>query len=585
MGMVMFGATAAGAVEVKTIRTGVNAERTRVVFDLTGAVNYEVFTLTHPHRVVIDFHPADIHPDIAFELGAGDVLQRLRYAPRGKHGLRMVLDVSHALAAKDMRLPPAGAYGHRVVLDLSEPARGQPAAAPASLPTAGSVSLRTNTRRELVGEIEKPRPSTPAMVPLLESVGEGPALDAPVADQDPYAVRLLRDGLAGGDSMLEKLKSSVDLDISGEVGLQGRVFFQDPIFPGQSGVNGSVSFQPEFYAEWDDDNQSLLFVPFVRFYQNDPARTHFDVRELGYIYAARAWELRAGVRKVFWGVAESNHLVDVINQTDFVENIDLEDKLGQPMVNVALIQNWGTVDLFVLPGFRERTFPGRDGRFQGPFRIDTDEAEFESSAEDSHIDYALRYSHYIGPIDIGLYHFWGTSREPRFGFKLAPDGEPILFPIYDIIHQTGTDLQATLGSWLLKFEALRRQGQGDTYLAAVGGFEYTYVGVFETAMDVGVLGEYHWDERGRGASSPFNDDLFFGSRLAFNDAADSQVLGGMVSDLNGTGHFLNIEASRRIGDDWKVELEMRLLLEIAPENPLFAFNRDDHIQLELLRSF
>ena len=36
---------------------------------------------------------------------------------------------------------------------------------------------------------------------------------------------------------------------------------------------------------------------------------------------------------------------------DLVENIDTEDKLGQPMLNLAFIQDSGTVDFFVMPYF------------------------------------------------------------------------------------------------------------------------------------------------------------------------------------------------------------------------------------------
>ena len=60
-------------------------------------------------------------------------------------------------------------------------------------------------------------------------------------------------------------------------------------------------------------------------------------------------EVKAGAVKVFWGVTESQHLVDVINQADLVENIDSEDKLGQPMINLSWGKDWGTLELFVLP--------------------------------------------------------------------------------------------------------------------------------------------------------------------------------------------------------------------------------------------
>lgn len=561
-------------VSVTAVRSGVDAERTRVVFDLSGATGYRVFTLKNPHRVVVDFDAANVRQPLSTDLAAAAVIRDLRFAERGTYGLRMVLDVNEAVTPATLKLPPNGAYGHRLVVDL----RAQSSVRP----VPGSVTRAQPARLATV-----PTPATNATAdpPALQLPGAAPSVPQE-PEMAPAGAGFLSAGLAAGDNLLRRMADAVDLDISGRIGAEGRFFFQDPRLNSQHGVYGSLSFQPEFYGTWSEGTHSLLFVPFARLDQHDQRRTHVDLRELSYIYAPGGWELRAGVRKVFWGVAESNHLVDIINQTDFIENIDFEDKLGQPMVNVALIRDWGTVDLFVLPGFRERTFPGREGRFQAPLHVATSAATYESAAENKHVDFAARYSHYFGAFDVGLYHFWGTTREPQFGVTTISSGEPVFFPFYEIIHQTGADVQATIGNWLWKFEALRRQGQGDgTFTAAVGGFEYTYVGVFETAMDVGVLAEYHWDERGKTAFSPFNDDLFVGSRLAFNDAADSQILGGVISDLNGAGHFLNIEASRRFGDVWKLELELRLLMAVDPINPLFSFRRDDYLQLELLRYF
>lgn len=379
--------------------------------------------------------------------------------------------------------------------------------------------------------------------------------------------------------------SAYEFELSGVVATEGRIFPNSERFSGQHGHNGSLYIQPEFYVQWDDGDQSFLFVPFGRLDQGDSRRTHLDIRELTYIKATQAWELRVGLRKVFWGVAESNHLVDIINQTDLVENIDTEDKLGQPMVNLALIRDWGTIDLFVLPGFRERTFPGKSGRLRTPLRVDTSKEDFESAAGNKHVDYAVRYSHYFGDYDVGLYHFWGHSREPRFIPNLTSSNEPVFTPRYDLIHQTGLDLQATKGNWLFKLEALRREGQADTFYATVGGFEYTFVGLAGTAMDLGVIGEYHFDERGEAAFTPFNHDVFVGGRLAFNDAPDTQILGGIVADLNGNANFFNVEASRRLGERWKIEAEARIFFDVDRADPLWSFDRDDYLQLELARYF
>ncbi|MDD7885073.1 hypothetical protein [Flavivirga sp. 57AJ16] len=42
-------------------------------------------------------------------------------------------------------------------------------------------------------------------------------------------------------------------------------------------------------------------------------------------------------------MTESNHLVDIINQTDAVETFDGEEKLGQPMVQLS----WGTDNIIL----------------------------------------------------------------------------------------------------------------------------------------------------------------------------------------------------------------------------------------------
>ena len=374
-------------------------------------------------------------------------------------------------------------------------------------------------------------------------------------------------------------------ELSGFVSGEARIFAHDAQYPRQHEANASFAIQPELYTEWDNGDQSFLLVAYGRSDQGDDRRTHLDLRELTYIKSATNWEIRLGVRKLFWGVAESNHLVDIINQTDLVENIDTEDKLGQPMINIALIQDWGTLDLFALTGFRERTFPGVKGRFRPELRVDTSSASYDSAAENSHIDWALRYSHAIGDFDVGLYHFWGTSRDPILRPKVTRSRELVLAPHYDLIHQTGTDVQATKGNWLLKFEALRRSGQGGTYIAAVGGFEYTFVGIFETVMDLGVLSEYHFDDRGEKALSPFNHDLFAGSRLAFNDAQDTAVLAGISADLDGRSKFFNIEASRRLGSYWKIEAEARVFWDVVASDPFFGIRRDDYLQIELARYF
>lgn len=374
--------------------------------------------------------------------------------------------------------------------------------------------------------------------------------------------------------------SAEDWEVTGFVGLDTQAFWLDAQYQAQdNGLSPSLLLQPEFYWHRDGGRQRVSIVGFARADSTDDERSHADLREAYWGIEGDGWDLTAGVSKVFWGVTESRHLVDVINQTDLVEGIDEESKLGQPLVNLNLQRDYGRIGLFVMPYFRERTFPGIDGRFRAPLVVDTDSPIYESSDEEKHIDLALRYSHYFGDIDIGAHIYEGTSREARF--VVASEGDRLL-PIYDQMTQFGVDVQYTDEAWLWKLEAIARDTRIDSFMAAAGGFEYTFYGISDSSADVGVLLEYLYDDR-NGLSPPTasDNDLFVGTRLALNDADDTSVLAGVAVDLDTQELFLNIEAERRFGDNLSAELQLRAFMNAEPGETLFAIEHDDHVQLRL----
>ncbi len=370
-------------------------------------------------------------------------------------------------------------------------------------------------------------------------------------------------------------------DFSGNISLESRYFPQDGLYNGQENGGVSISLQPEFRKRWDNDRKSFTFIPFYRWDDKDDERSHGDIRQFDTTIATGNWEYQAGISKVFWGVTESQHLVDIINQTDSVENIDGEDKLGQPMLRVSRIFDNGSVGLYVLPYFRERTFPGVSGRLRSPLVVDTDNPRYESSDEEKHVDYALRWNHTFDDVDFGLSYFDGTSREP----ELQLSGNQLV-PFYKQIKQLGLDLQYTSESWLWKLEALRRENTDSGYNAAVGGFEYTFVGINDSSADLGAIVEYHVDSRDELATSPFQKDVFIGARFTLNDAQSTELLAGGVFDLDNNSKSFRIEASRRLGDDVKITLEAQAITSTDFDDPILnALHTDDFIQLEIQRFF
>ncbi len=372
-----------------------------------------------------------------------------------------------------------------------------------------------------------------------------------------------------------------EVQVNGTVGLEQRYFLQDALFAQQNRANGSIFVEAEIYTEFNDGDDSLLFKPYYRLDQNDSERTNGDIRELMWLRVGDDWELRTGIGKVFWGQTESLHLVDIINQTDSIEAIDGEDKLGQPMVNLSLIRDWGTTSIFVLPYFRERTFAGEEGRPRFALPIDIDNAQYESADEEKHIDWALRWQKSIGDWEVGLSYFDGTSREPLLLIDETSE-TAMLTPYYPQIQQLGLDVLAVAGSWLLKFEAIHRDSQFETFSAAVGGFEYTNIGVFDSIYDIGWLMEYQYDGRDNLLLAPAQNDLMVGSRIVFNDIDGTQVLLGIIQDLDHSSSRSGfIEASSRINDNWKWNFNAWLFSSDEPSEPVYQYRRDDFVELTL----
>lgn len=346
----------------------------------------------------------------------------------------------------------------------------------------------------------------------------------------------------------------------------------------------SARLELEFFKDWNEGKDQITVEPFIRIDAEDSERSHADLRQFLWTHYEDNYEFSFGLGHVFWGVTESQHLVDIINQTDAVENIDGEDKLGQPMFHYSYLHDYGTFEAYVLPYFRERTFEGVNGRLNGGIVVDSNNAQYESSSGQSNVDLAARYSHTVGDWDVGLSWFNGTSREPDL-IRLANFSNGTTQAYYPQIQQLSADIQLTTGGWLYKFEAIRRSFDDSIYQnfsALTIGTEYTLVGLFGSNKDLGLLAEYSWDERDDELLSLFQNDAFLGARLAFNDAHDSQVLFGVSNDLDNTGdRFVFLEGATRLASSLTLNIELRLFNSETDTSNLSRLDNDSFVQIGL----
>ncbi len=376
--------------------------------------------------------------------------------------------------------------------------------------------------------------------------------------------------------------TSVEYDIKGYLEYEYRYFPQNDNKKIASKFNHSISTSFDLFVGFTEDDLFLIFTPFLRLDQKDPARTILDINEFYLAINKSDWELKIGSKQLFWGVLESNHLVDIVNQTNAAENIDLEDKLGQPMLNFTMVSEWGVFDVFLLAMQRKRRFSSEEGRPHTGFEPFLKNGAFDDRGEN--FDYIFRYENSGTLFDLGLYYFEGLARSPIF-ISENPETPQDSLVAYPKINQFAADLQITLANTLLKFEGLYRKSRVDDNGAFGIGFEHTLYGIFGSNNDLGVLAEYHWDSRDSDTVFQFSNDLFFGLRLNTNQAHDGQILLGILNSLDNCSSTAFIEGSMRFAKNWKFYFEGRIFSLIDNNHSLSNLSDDSYIQLSLAKFF
>lgn len=123
------------ATQIRNARLWRSDDKLRLVFDLSGPVQYKTFSLTSPERVIIDLSGAGLSGDFSQLALKNSGITSIRSGHFGKSDTRIVLDLASPMQLNSFLLPPQDGQGHRLVLDLTNATHAprQIAAEPAPL--------------------------------------------------------------------------------------------------------------------------------------------------------------------------------------------------------------------------------------------------------------------------------------------------------------------------------------------------------------------------------------------------------------------------------------------------------------------
>ena len=364
----------------------------------------------------------------------------------------------------------------------------------------------------------------------------------------------------------------------GELSFEPRYFTDKTLNPNSENYKNNLSVSINSELLYENKTSKVFVHAFARVDDQDSGRTHVDLRESYYQYLSESFDVTLGVGKDFWGVTESSHLVDIINQVDELEDIDGDDKLGQPMVRLNLFNEWGDISFFLLPYFREKQFPLNNKRLA--YRLPVNKAASYEDSSKNYLDHAVRYQKYFGNVDIGLSYFRGKNREP-----ILINMKDYIQPKYFLVSRSGLELQYTSNSWLLKLESLVQKRKSEVFFSSIAGFEYTIYGLL-SSHDWGILCEYQYAEKTNQLPANLSDDdVFLGMRYSLNNSQDTMVLLGTIFDRQDETLISTFEFETRLPNNLKLELKGRFFSNVHQENVIYPIRHDDFINFKLTTYF
>ena len=106
------------ATQIRNARLWRSDDKLRLVFDLSGPVQYKTFSLSTPERLIVDLRGASLSGDFSQLARGNTVIRSIRSGRFGQGDTRIVLDLSGPVQLNSFLLPPQDGQGDRLVLDL-----------------------------------------------------------------------------------------------------------------------------------------------------------------------------------------------------------------------------------------------------------------------------------------------------------------------------------------------------------------------------------------------------------------------------------------------------------------------------------
>ena len=363
--------------------------------------------------------------------------------------------------------------------------------------------------------------------------------------------------------------------LMGEVEVSGHFDLDSQAYITKADQKHSNSFTAKQTLElrYTKDELSILarlyaqvaYYDFLR-KEDETERTFARVDELYIKYDLDDSTLQAGKSIKFWGALELRNIVDVFNPNELRDDLFKTNRLGVWNASYSYYTDSGELSLIVKVAEPDQKMAGFPYVYYVFPKVVTYNDDLRTSKNEHRPSVYLMYNGTTDTeyaIDYAFIYESGYDSQRYFSLRLNQPSTYVQNAY--LVDKFMTYNTLVVGATLLKLEALYVIVPDEE---PISDYSHIALGVehslddFDEGTTLSLISEYYkyrTYEDGKYTDlqlfESMQDDIFLGMRYALNNTDDTEIVGGVIHDLEYDEQIYYAELGSRIGDSFKVEID------------------------------
>jgi len=390
--------------------------------------------------------------------------------------------------------------------------------------------------------------------------------------------------------------SFAQVEVEGYIGLDSQTYSSK-----ENKHSSNFTTQQQLKLTYEKDNFSSVFELYAQqdksdfVSQKDNNRTFLRINEFYTQYEGEDFKVLFGKNILFWGALEAYNIVDTFNIQDTRNDSLTTDKIGA--YNLTYSHYFEDSELSVI--FKIHEQKNKMANESYIYSILNENISYKNDLESkSSLDRPSLYLTYNGSTygdDYSLdYAFIYENGYDSQRYITINDNQFVQHAY--LVNKFLTYNTLVFDSTLYKLEALYTNITEDKnisdYIHVSLGVEHT-LDALDNGNEIGLIAEYYYYKTFENEklddlslAQNFQNDLFLGIRYSFNDADDSNIVGGVILDTQYDEQSYYVEYETRIFDIAKVKLDYRYIEPSNTYNTVYSqLGRHQRIALNISYHF